>query len=130
MMTQEQIQNLQIGDTVAYTNGYVSQYNPGSITTVLKVHKGHGQITLADGRKFDRYGKEFGVEYGANRLWTVKALEETKALNAEKSLQQRQIKEVLDYIASHRCGDGNYNMTGEHKAVLVKKVAAITIPSA
>jgi hypothetical protein len=112
---------VKVGDEVGFGRcSRYTGYQSAGFSTVIKVN-GHGHITLADGKVFDKYGDERKKTYGvhlipADDLRTSQALvkAERDQAHAVRTIEQK-IKDLWSY-------SGTVHVTPERKAELLALV--------
>lgn len=89
---------LKVGGICGYARIHMSHLSQSGISTVAKI-SAIGQVTLADGHRFNKRGKEMSVEYGGLALCSADSLRKRiEYENAERERYQRfrQFKELVE----------------------------------
>jgi hypothetical protein len=133
------VSHLKAGDRVGFYRCHMGTLIENKFGTVTNVNRyGHILVTPDDAavlggvpdvtknRVFDKHGNEKTERCGTCAvLCTVTYLQDWIASDEEDNRQQKAVSTLLDAIASHKCGNGRYNVTQEIKTELKNLVDAI-----
>jgi hypothetical protein len=134
-----EVSHLKTGDRVGFYRCHMGTLIEKKFGTITNVNR-HGHILVtpdnaavlggsadtSKNRVFDKHGNGRTERCGTCAvICSVKYLQDWIARNEEDNRQQRAVKNLLDAIASHRCGNGQYNVTQEVKTELKNLVDAI-----
>ena len=115
---------VKVGDEVGFGRpSRYAGYQSAGFSTVTKVN-GHGHITLADGKVFDKHGDQRGTKFGVELLEAshLRSVQERAKAERDQAHAVRSIEQKLKDLWSY---SGTVHVTPERKAELLALVEAL-----
>lgn len=113
--------SVQVGDSIGVD---AARFNSGlKISEVVKVTK--TQVTVASGRKFNKYGEELKsrvTSYPRARLLDLETAQSILNRNELQKQVNNSVKNIADKVAGRKNGLGDFFISEEDKAMLIQMI--------
>jgi len=113
-----------IGEYISFSRSHYGSLLAHGTSYITKIN-GHGHVTLANGKVFDKGGSEYKVKFGGLQLRSVESLTDELAQREARNSLDARVRAVEEFITSRKFGSGHYGFSDADKAKLVNLAQAV-----